>query len=159
MLVDPDLCGSRLLLCEQDDAHVSSLHALLGRAGLRGVEAIADSRRVLPALAGGRDIRLLLLGASAVPLSGIEVIELLGSELGEDERVPIILFAGPADRAAKLRALELGAIDVILRPYDEAEVVLRVRNALRIQDTLLREREPGRYGDPGALAALRELTA
>jgi two-component system cell cycle response regulator len=51
---------------------------------------------------------------------------------GEATRhLPILAIVDPDDRARAVRALELGAHDIILRPVDEEEIIARARTLMR----------------------------
>jgi putative two-component system response regulator len=48
--------------------------------------------------------------------------------------IPIIMVTSIDDHAAKLTALKVGADDFLTKPIDRAEIILRVRNMLRLKD-------------------------
>ena len=141
MLIDPELSESRVLVCDDMRSQALMLKAVLKRAGIRRVDTVCDPRRVLPTLSGHRDFSLLLLDLEMPHLHGFEVMELLRSELTDEERVPVIVITGANAATARLKALEMGAADFINKPFDEDETILRVRNVLRAQDALMQQRK------------------
>src|SRR3984957_11023798 len=70
---------------------------------------------------------LIILDLGLPDRSGIDVIE----QVRETSSVPIILLSVRSDEAGKVRALELGADDYITKPFGMAELVTRIRVALR----------------------------
>jgi len=70
---------------------------------------------------------LIILDLGLPDRSGIEVIE----EVRKTSSVPIIVLSVRSDEAGKVRALELGADDYITKPFGMAELVTRIRVALR----------------------------
>jgi putative two-component system response regulator len=46
------------------------------------------------------------------------------------ELLPVVMITGDPDRSVRQRALERGAKDFIAKPFDNVEIVLRVRNLL-----------------------------
>ena len=144
MLIDPHLYESRILVCDDSPSHASVLRSLLRSEGVRHVEVVTDSRRVLPTISGHGDFALLVLDLDMPHLDGFEVLELLRSELHADEQIPVIVITGLTGEDACLRALRMGAIDFIRKPFDHTEVVLRVRNTLRLHDMVVRQREVNR---------------
>ncbi len=142
MLIDPHLYDSKVLVCDDTPSHADLLQDLLQGEGVSRVEVVTDPRRVLPTISGHGDFSLLLLDLEMPHLHGFEVMELLRSELGDDEQVPIIVVSANGD--TRLKALEMGANDFITKPFDHTEVVLRVRNTLRMQDLVVRQRETNR---------------
>ncbi|MFT3727069.1 MAG: PleD family two-component system response regulator [Terricaulis sp.] len=73
---------------------------------------------------------LAVVSVTAKSFDGFRVIARMRS--GEPTRhLPILAVVDPDDRKRTLRALELGAHDVIMRPIDEDEVVARARTLMR----------------------------
>jgi diguanylate cyclase (GGDEF)-like protein len=76
--------------------------------------------------------------------------------------IPIIILTGSSDRDSKLRGLEQGASDYITKPFDDAELVARVRIHLKIkklQDELRKTiKLKGTIGHLRALSNLDSLT-
>lgn len=155
MLIDPHLADSRILVCDDSPSHAMMLKSLLESEGVRKVDKVTDPRRVLPTLSGHGNFDLLLLDLEMPHLHGFEVLELLRSELSEEEQIPVIVITGVAAEDIRLRALELGASDFISKPFNQTEVVLRVRNTLRLRDALVRQRQINRDLE----ARVRERTA
>jgi DNA-binding NarL/FixJ family response regulator len=120
---------SRLILLVDRNAGTRSRVAnLLERMGYEtrqaqnGREALEAARQVQPAL--------VLLEVNLADVSGYEVCRELRDRFGAD--VAIIFLTGdrtePYDRVA---GLLLGADDYIVKPFDEGELLARVRSALR----------------------------
>jgi two-component system, OmpR family, KDP operon response regulator KdpE len=70
---------------------------------------------------------LIILDLGLPDRSGIEVIE----EIRKSSSVPIIVISVRNDEAGKVKALEIGADDYITKPFGMAELVTRIRVALR----------------------------
>jgi two-component system KDP operon response regulator KdpE len=70
---------------------------------------------------------LIILDLGLPDRSGIEVI----AEVRKTSPVPIIVLSVRNDEAGKVRALELGADDYVTKPFGMAELVSRIRVALR----------------------------
>jgi two-component system KDP operon response regulator KdpE len=114
----------RILVVEDDAAIRKLLQAALTRSGYQVIEAI-DGRSALAALAIDKpDAVLLDLGLP--DRDGLEL-------------VPLIKAAGPAliivsareDTDQKVAALDLGADDYVIKPFDSEELHARLRTALR----------------------------
>lgn len=89
--------------------------------------------------AGAPDLAIVSVTAKA--FDGFRVIAKMRS--GEPTRhLPILAVVEADDRERALRALELGAHDIIVRPIDEDEIVARARTLIRRkrQMDLLRQR-------------------
>jgi putative two-component system response regulator len=62
-------------------------------------------------------------------LDGFAVLEALRADHG-DAFLPIIVLTADVAEASKLRALRAGATDFLLKPFDQTEVLLRIKNVL-----------------------------
>jgi DNA-binding NarL/FixJ family response regulator len=120
---------SRLILVVDRNAgarsRVSSLLEHMGyetRQAQNGREALEAARQVQPAL--------VLLEVNLAEVNGYEVCRELRDRYGDD--IAIIFLTGdrtePYDRVA---GLLLGADDYIVKPFDEGELLARIRSALR----------------------------
>ena len=75
---------------------------------------------------------LILLDLDLPDLSGFEVIH----QLKEDpatRSIPVIFISAFGSTEAKVRALDLGAIDFVTKPFDPAELRARLRVAFRLK--------------------------
>jgi two-component system, OmpR family, phosphate regulon response regulator PhoB len=72
---------------------------------------------------------LVLLDLMLPDISGAEVARLLRERDGR--RVPIIIVTARGEEADRIRGLELGADDYIVKPFSVKELLLRVKNVLR----------------------------
>jgi len=98
----------------------------------RIVNALGVEHRVVALGAEGESgpPDLVVVSITAKTFDGFRVIARMRS--GEATRhLPILAVVDPDDRARTLRALELGAHDVIVRPVDEDEIVARARTLMR----------------------------
>ena len=115
-----------LVLFVEDEPSISDiLVAYLQRDGLRtvhtadGLEALQLFRRMRP------DIVLL-----DIRLPGMDGVDILKTIRNESE-IPVIMVSALADDLDKMLSLRLGADDYVVKPYNPAEVVARVRAVLR----------------------------
>jgi len=65
-------------------------------------------------------------------MTGLELLEAMRAEPALDD-VPVIVVTALAAVEARLAALRAGAADYLLKPFDETELVLRVRNSLMVR--------------------------
>jgi two-component system cell cycle response regulator len=98
----------------------------------RIVAALGVEHRVvaLGGEAGASPPDLAVVSVTAKSFDGFRVIARMRS--GEATRhLPILAVVDPDDRVRALRALELGAHDIIVRPIDEDEIVARARTLMK----------------------------
>jgi diguanylate cyclase len=117
-----------VMIVDDEPRMTEVIRTCLQAAGFRHFVSVHDP---LWALDSARRHRpgLLLLNLVMPGLSGFEILE----RMRHDEAlryIPVIGLAASRNADIKLRALELGAAEVLGMPLDHGELVLRVRNAL-----------------------------
>jgi putative two-component system response regulator len=75
---------------------------------------------------------LILLDLLMPNMDGYQVIAALKSE-PTTQQIPIIIMTSMNDRTSKLSALNEGAEDFLTKPLDKAELLVRIRNLLRLK--------------------------
>jgi two-component system phosphate regulon response regulator PhoB len=97
-------------------------HVLLVRSG---AAALAKAREQLP--------NLVLLDLMLPDIAGNEVARMLRA-LPEARGLPIIIVTAKGEEADRVRGLELGADDYVVKPFSVKELLLRVKAVLRRRD-------------------------
>ncbi|HSV16452.1 MAG TPA: response regulator, partial [Tepidisphaeraceae bacterium] len=92
-----------------------------------GVGGLERARAIIP--------DLILLDVDMPGTNGFEVCAQLKADPITRE-IPVVFLTGASDANEKLRGLELGAIDYIIKPFDPAELRARVRVSLRTKHLL-----------------------
>lgn len=73
---------------------------------------------------------LVILDIIMPEMDGFEVCRVL-RESESNNLMPIIMVTSQDDQEKKLRGLDLGADDYILKPFDPREIISRIRNTLK----------------------------
>ena len=131
MLIDLGAAADgRILVIDDEPANTILLDRLLKQFGFRSVTCLNDSRDALGVFL---DVEpdVVLLDLHMPHLDGYAVLTGLRSWLPPDTYLPILVLTGDATRDAKRRALAAGATDFLTKPFDAAEVVLRVKNVIQ----------------------------
>jgi putative two-component system response regulator len=123
------LSDARILVVDDEPANVLLLERLLSRWGYENVVSTTDSSQVLP-LAEREPPSLILLDLAMPAPDGFDVMAQL-AELPAAQGIPVVVLTADISAATRERALSGGASDFVTKPFDEAEVRLRVRNLLR----------------------------
>jgi diguanylate cyclase (GGDEF)-like protein len=117
-----------VLLVEDEPNHAELVQRMLERRGYR-VERAPDGRAgVERALASPPD--LILLDVRMPAVDGFAAAAALRREERTRE-VPILFVSACDEVAAKVRGLELGAVDYLAKPFHGAELIARVERALQ----------------------------
>ena len=115
-----------LVLAVEDDAALRSvLRTLLEANGYRYVEAETGARALIEARSHRPDLVIVDLGLP--DRDGTTVIR----EIRRQSAVPILVLSARTDEAGKILALDAGADDYVTKPFSAAELLARVRAALR----------------------------
>lgn len=124
--MDAGLTGQRILLVEDDLMLGEALYELLMQHGM-AVDWHKDGERVVHVLGQQRhDLMILDLG---LPIrSGVQVLQQV-RQLGFD--IPVLILTARDGRAERVRALDTGADDYVLKPFDMDELLARLRAILR----------------------------
>jgi two-component system, OmpR family, response regulator TctD len=117
---------ARILLSEDDAALARGLVALLQQNGY-DVEAVTTGQAALAHQAAGQYAAVLLdLGLPDV--SGYEVLRRMRSD---GSRCPVLILTARNALRDRVRGLDLGADDYLLKPFEPAELLARLRALLR----------------------------
>ncbi len=74
------------------------------------------------------NVSLVITDIKMPEMDGIEVLEKVKQQ---NSTIPVILITAHATIDISIQALRLGADDIILKPFESPELVLRVKNALK----------------------------
>jgi two-component system KDP operon response regulator KdpE len=117
--------GAAVLVVEDEPEIRRLLRDSLDESGYRVIEAANGARGAQEAATHKPDLVLLDLGLP--DMDGLEVINRVRVWSG----MPIIVLSARDGEAAKVAALEAGADDYVTKPFGMAELIARVRVALR----------------------------
>jgi DNA-binding response OmpR family regulator len=117
-----------VLIVEDESALSTLLRYNLEREGYRVFEAKDGEEALL--LADEAKPDLVLLDWMLPQLSGIEVCRRLRSR-GHMRNVPIVMLTARGEEPDRIRGLDTGADDYIVKPCDPGEILARVRVGLR----------------------------
>jgi len=129
-LVDSaDILNARILVVDDQQVNVRLLEGMLRGAGYACVESTTDPNEVCELHRKNR-YGLILLDLLMPGMDGFQVMEGL-KEFESDSYLPVLVITAEPDH--KLRALKAGAKDFVSKPFDLAEVLMRVRNMLEVR--------------------------
>lgn len=114
-----------IFIVDDDDSFRRSLRRLISVAGFRtmafgSAQEFLDSRNYL---SNG----VLILDVRMPEMGGLDLQKRL-ADLGAD--IPIIFMSAHIDTYARQKALEAGAFDFIMKPFEEQTLVTSIKKAL-----------------------------
>src|SRR5476651_1594750 len=136
MISASDILHGKVLIVDDQEVNVLLLDRMLRGAGYVSITSTMDPHGVCELHRNNR-YDLILLDLEMPGMDGFQVMEGL-KEIETDGYLPVLVIT--AQPGHKLRALKAGAKDFLSKPFDLAEVVMRVRNMLEVR-LLYREAE------------------
>jgi putative two-component system response regulator len=120
--------AAHIVVIDDEPQNVDLVTQLLQRAGFTSITGLADGRGLRPLLATAPP-DLVITDLNMPHCDGFGVLEMLAPLINQ-ERLPVLVITGDNSRDACHRALNCGAKDFLTKPFDLAEMLLRVRNLL-----------------------------
>jgi DNA-binding response OmpR family regulator len=133
------------VLVVEDERKLRELvRSYLERAGFTVLTTGSGAEAISLVSSAGPDLVVLDLGLPDIPG------ETVAREVREAGVTPILMLTAKSGEEDRIRGLELGADDYVIKPFSPRELVLRVQAILRRGGPATADRGVSRYGD-GAL--------
>jgi PAS domain S-box-containing protein len=129
MIRSSDILKAGILIVDDQEANVSLLEKMLRGAGYVSIASTRNPHEVCE-LHRKHRYSLILLDLQMPGLDGFQVMEGLKA-IETDDYLPVLVITAQPDH--KLRALKAGAKDFVSKPFDLAEVLMRVHNMLEVR--------------------------
>jgi len=129
MTVHPPKSPSLILIIDDVPSNLEVLSKTLSNEGYdvsiatSGKRALLQVSRILP--------DLILLDIQMPEMDGFSVCQKLKSS-PETAQIPIIFMTSLTDLDSKIRGFDLGALDFITKPFQDREVLARIRTHLQL---------------------------
>ncbi len=127
--------GARVLVVDDIEMNRDLLLRRLARLGVTDVLQAADGRAALEIMAV-TTLDLVLLDIMMPVMTGFDVLEEMAAK-GLIERLPVIVISAMNEMESIVRAIELGAEDFLLKPFDPT--LLRARVIATLEKKQLRD--------------------
>ena len=115
-----------LLLIEDDAGLAELLTEFLGMSGYEVLHC-ADGESGLNAALHYDNIELILLDVMLPKLNGLDVLKVLR----QSSEIPVLMLTARGDDLDKVLGLELGADDYLAKPFNDRELLARIRAIMR----------------------------
>ncbi len=114
-----------ILVADDDREIVKAIRKLLEMEGYRVLSAY-NGLEALEVLVEN-EVHLIILDIMMPKLDGLSAL----MKIRENKNIPILLLSAKTEESDKVFGLSMGADDYISKPYQPAELVARVKSALR----------------------------
>ena len=128
--MNPSLLNkARVLIVDDEPMNIRLIERVLQVNGCTAMRSTTDPRKTLLL---HREFRpdIILLDLHMPHLDGYAVIAQLKAAIPADDYLPILVLTADVTVEAKRRALSAGAKDLVTKPLDNFEIVLRINNLL-----------------------------
>jgi DNA-binding response OmpR family regulator len=142
---DPSVKSARIVAIDDEAANVSLVEHAFRREGFGDIGCFLRAQDALAELAA-RPADLVLLDLMMPGVDGYELLEAFRRLTPDSQYRPILVLTADSTMNARLRALSLGANDVLLKPYDVAELLMRSWVLLETRRRFQRAAEAQTFG-------------
>jgi two-component system sensor histidine kinase/response regulator len=125
-----EMRSSRILVVDDQPANIQIIGAVLGKLGCEIIPA-TDGATALKRIAL-RMPDLILLDLLMPGMDGCEVCRQF-KENSDWKDIPVIFLSAADDKDLIVRALDSGGVDYITKPFNDAELISRVRTQLALK--------------------------
>jgi putative two-component system response regulator len=129
---DPGLCDARILVVDDEPNNVLLLTGILKRAGYTRVQSTTDPTEIV-GMFTRESADLVLLDLHMPEIDGFELMRRLGPLTADGTLVPLLVLTADRSEDTKRQALACGARDFLNKPYNQTELLLRVKNLLQVR--------------------------
>jgi adenylate cyclase len=129
MISPADILNAKILIVDDQEANVLLLERLLRGAGYTAVASTKDPHKVCDLHSQNR-YDLILLDLQMPGVDGFQLMDAL-KKIETEAYLPVLVITAQPEH--RLRALKEGARDFVSKPFDVAEVLLRVRNMVEVR--------------------------
>ena len=123
----------KILTVDDTEPNLRLVRALLGGAGYEVITATSGKAGLEAALRENPD--MILLDIMMPDMTGYEVCQRLRADPRTHD-TPIIFLTAMHEMEDHLRAVDLGGDEVLTKPINKLELVLRVKSLLRLRDAV-----------------------
>jgi putative two-component system response regulator len=118
-----------VLIVDDEPANLRLLERMLARAGYSNTITTERPTQALELLDGAAP-DIVLLDLHMPEMDGLEVMEAVRRAFPAESYLPFIILTADVSSQTRERALASGAMDFITKPFEVAEVLLRIGNLL-----------------------------
>lgn len=125
-----DIKEANVMVIDDEELNLEIIEELLTDEGFSSINCFSDPKEAVDHYKQSPP-DLVLLDLNMPVMTGFEVSKKF-QEIDYYPSPPILVITALADRATKLKSLDSGARDIVSKPFDDQEVIRRVRNLLEM---------------------------
>ncbi|MCC6552297.1 MAG: sigma-54-dependent Fis family transcriptional regulator [Polyangiaceae bacterium] len=153
--MDPSRPAGRVLIADDQPDVIAALRLLLKREGFVVVSASSPAEAIAAVQGQDFDVALFDLNYARDTTSGREGMDLITRVRALDPLLPVVVITAWGSVEGAVEALQRGARDYVLKPWDNARLVATLRTQVELSEALRR----GRRGEESARLAQQHVPA
>ncbi len=119
------LLGSHILIIDDNQMNLEVVEATLDSAGYTHITGLSKPQNLAQLMQQER-FDLVLLDINMPIMNGFAVLDLFTSDFTPEQCPPIIMLTAQHDVNSRVRALEAGASDYVVKPFNRTELLKRI---------------------------------
>lgn len=127
----PDVDDLCILIVDDEPVNVKLLKEILTSDGYKNITSLPDGREV-KSLIDSKRVDIILLDLNMPHVDGYSVISDL-DPVNNKNCPPILVLTAQCTDDTRMQVLKNGARDIISKPFNQAELLVRVHNLLEVQ--------------------------
>ena len=136
---DEVIKNSRIAIIDDEPTNVEAVREHLRMAGYQQFFTTTDSTKAMDLIREERP-DVILLDIMMPHVSGLDILDELRESVDLCD-LPVIVLTAATDREMKLKVLESGATEFLTKPLDSVELLVRLKNVLRMKTHLDRVKD------------------
>ncbi len=128
MILSEQILKAKILIVDDQKLHTLFLEKVLKKEGYKNIECLTDAKKTI-SLCHDFQPDIILLDLIMPVIDGFQVLEQLKEER-EENYLPVLALSEERSAEIRHRALEAGVTDFLSKPYESAEVLMRIRNMI-----------------------------
>jgi len=137
-MIEPALNEAKILLVDNDPIFFYLIKEILETEGYT-IENASDGEKAI-SMAHHDNVDLILLDIMMPSMNGFEVCRLLQDD-PVTASIPIIFLSAKDDEESYIKGFELGAIDYLVKPINQLDLILKIRNYLKLSRNEIKLKE------------------
>lgn len=155
MLTNDKRLDVKILIIDDQKLHSSFLEKVLAQEGYTNIRCVNDPLKALSAI---HDFEpdAVILDLIMPQVDGFQILEKL-NEFRKGHYLPILALSSERSADIRLRALQSGATDFLNKPFENPELLIRLRNIIEMRLLHLQVEEHNRNLEGKVLERTQEL--
>jgi putative two-component system response regulator len=131
MISIEQIFNARILILDDQKLHAFFLKDILQQEGYKNVICLTDPLKAIPT---SKDFKpdLIILDLLMPYLDGFQVMEQLHN-FRLEHYLPILAVSADKSTDIRLRALQSGATDFLDKPFENVEIIIKIRNMIELR--------------------------